>query len=164
MTMSTCKAKTQRITQAIDCDMDLCTESATAASQRLLKLTTVFFPPRQRTDAPERLLNQSSRFPCLGRQRNAPTSVPKHHGRTTEQSVCTQYSIDHTQQGADAIGHRSEFIQRTASTNRRQAASSLPTYACGSLCRKVKMRVQCSSSSYSCHDLIVRAFSNVNRT
>ena len=30
VTMSTCKAKTQRITQAIDRDMDLRTESATA--------------------------------------------------------------------------------------------------------------------------------------
>ena len=97
--------QTQRITQTIDCDMNLGREAASRAAQGLCRLVTVFFQHRLHRDEHARWSSQLSHVPYRDHQRNGRAFSPKYLGHTSEQSVCKPCSISHILLVIAAIGH-----------------------------------------------------------
>ncbi len=100
------QAETQRIAQTICRHMDLATITATTATQSLL---LNFFRRRRHKDVPEQSYCQLSRFPYPRHRQELPSSVAKHHFRTSEQSVCKLNSICRIRLEANATVRRCDL-------------------------------------------------------
>ena len=98
MPLTRSQNEAQRVAQGINANMDFGAKSATAATQRLFSLSSVFLKHQRHTDEPAQRCYPKSGFPYLGHQQSAGACFARFPCHTSGRNVCRRCSSYHISQ------------------------------------------------------------------